>query len=70
MPRIRKELPSAPTQPSTTSIPMVRPAPIIEKIELTQEDTEEIQSLMDGKPPKSKVAYWKEMGKEHFIKAL
>ena len=23
---------------------------------------------MNGKPPKSKVAYWKEMGKEHFIK--
>ena len=49
-------------------LPSKKPAPIIEKIILSEEDTQEIQSLMDGKLPNSKAAYWKEMGKEHFIK--
>lgn len=38
------------------------PNPIIEKIELTEEQKQEVQDLMDGKPPKQLIERWDRQG--------
>jgi hypothetical protein len=40
-----------------------RPDPIIEKIELTEEQKQEIRDLMDGKPTKKHIEKWDKEGK-------
>lgn len=42
-----------------------KPNPVIEKIELSEEQKQEVQDLMDGKPSKQLIEKWNKEGKRY-----